>query len=142
MTQEIITHVIAFLAGALSGAAGKYLRDKYTDRKRGQGKRGKKHTQFRETREKMPELIAEMKEDLSKPESASIREFFVSRKEYSLNTEGPCLIYYENDHPNLTAKVHILENMGYVKDVTPGNAPKYRMTEEFVKLVLGSKFGE
>ena len=84
----------------------------------------------------MPELIAEMKEDLTNPENQFIREFFLSRREFILNRGAPCFIYYENDHENLQGKVHILENMDYVIDITPGNAPKYRMTEEFVSLVL------
>ena len=53
-------------------------------------------------------------------------------------TSGPTLMYHHEDHPNLTGKITILENHGYIADVTPGNAPKYCMSEEFVELILKS----
>lgn len=139
MTKEIITYCITFLAGVFTGAAASYLGNKYTDRRREQETRKKKRSKFREVQQQMPELIAEMHKDLDNPELQCIREFFVSKREYILNPGGPCFVYYENNHPNLQGKVHILENSGYVIDVTPGNAPKYRMTEEFVNLVLESR---
>lgn len=43
-------------------------------------------------------------------------------------------VYYVNN--NLQNKVHILKNLGYVIDITPGNVSIYRMTEEFVKFIL------
>jgi len=84
----------------------------------------------------MPELIAEIKNDLMQEGDNLIREFFISKRSYSLNPGSKCFVYFEDDHPDLQSKVHILENLGFVIDITPGNAPKYRMTEEFVKLVV------
>lgn len=86
----------------------------------------------------MPELIAEMKNDLLQPGEGLIREFFLSNKGYVLNAGSKCFVYYEDDHPDLQSKIHILENLGFIIDITPGNAPKYRMTEEFVQLVLST----
>jgi len=86
----------------------------------------------------MPELIAEMKADLTKEGNELIREFFLVKKSWSLNAANPCFVYYFDDHENLQSKVHVLENHGFVYDVTPGNAKKYRMTEEFVEFVLST----
>jgi hypothetical protein len=136
---DFISYCITFLAGTLTGAAATYFGNKYTDQRRHQDREKELAGSFASTREQMPELLAEMKSDLQQPENRLIREFFISRREYTLNAGGDCFIYYENDHENLQAKVHILENVGYVIDVTPGNAPKYRMREEFVRRLLGKR---
>lgn len=126
----------SLLAGILIGAAGSYLGNKFTDRRRDQEAKSKEKRQFREVINQMPDLISEMKKDLSEPEQKFIREFFLSKRSYSLNVADPSFVYYDDDHPGLQGKIHILENLGYVNDITPGNAPKYRMTEDFVRLVL------
>lgn len=85
----------------------------------------------------MPELLAEMKEDFTKHENDSIREFAILPSDKVLfNSAQPRFIYYENQHQNLIGKVDVLENHGYVIDVTVSNAPIYRITEEFWNLVL------
>ncbi len=91
---------------------------------------------FRKVASRMPDLIAEMKEDLAKKGNEFIREFFIISKRWSLNAGSPSFVYSFEDHENLQGKVHVLENYGFVYDVTPGNAKKYRMTEEFVELVV------
>ena len=86
----------------------------------------------------MPELIAEMKEDLSQAGNKFIREFFIVSKRWTLNAGVPCFIYYFEDHEGLQGKIHVLENHSFVIDVTRGNAKKYRMMENFVDLVVAS----
>ena len=86
----------------------------------------------------MPELIVEIKEDLAKEGNEFIREFFIISKCWTLNAIDRCFVYYFEDHENLQGKIHILENYGFVVDVTPKNTKKYRMTEEFVNLLLTS----
>lgn len=93
---------------------------------------------FQNVKTSMPGLIAEMKEDLTKKGNEFIREFFIISKRWTLNVTDPCFVYYLEDHENLQGKIHVLENYGFVIDVTPGNAKMYRMTEEFVELVLVS----
>jgi hypothetical protein len=46
------------------------------------------------------------------------------------------IIYYDEDHDNLRGKIDVLQNHGYLVEVTPGNTPICRMSEEFVKFVL------
>lgn len=136
--SAVVTHCVAFLVGTLTGAAGKYLADRYTDRRRRKETESESMRRFRRIQKQMPELIAEMKRDLSHPEHRLVREFFLSSRRWTLASRGRSFIYYQEDHSDLQNKVHILENVGYVVDVTPGDAPKYRMTEEFVGLILGS----
>jgi hypothetical protein len=93
---------------------------------------------FLKVKASMPELILEMKKDLTDEGNAFTREFFIISKSWILNVVDPCFVYYFEDHENLQGKIHILENYGFVIDVTPGNAKKYRMTEGFVELLLAS----
>ena len=94
--------------------------------------------------QQMPELIEQMKDDLSKPEFMVIREFFIlpnDRVPFNPD-EKRYLCYYEEQHENLMHKVKLLENHGFVYDITPNNAPKYRMTEEFVDCVVTEKINK
>lgn len=95
---------------------------------------------FLEIKKLMPELIADFKDGLQQEDGQFVREFFVlGSKGHRLGgSEKPRFIFYEEDHNNLRGKLDILENRGYIVDVTPGNTPIYRMTEEFVRLVLAS----
>jgi hypothetical protein len=126
---------LAYAAGIVTETARSYFSDRLTDRRRDREAKTKELEQFQSVVNQMPDLISEMKNDLSNPEQSLIREFFLSKKSYSLNPGGPAFIYYVDDHQGLQSKIHILENNGYVKDITPGNAPMYRMTEDFVRLL-------
>jgi hypothetical protein len=104
------------------------------------GGRGSRNieTTFQKVKKSMPELIAEMKKDLTNTGNEFMREFFIVSKRWSLNAADPCFVYYFEDHEDLQGKIHVLENQGFVMDVTPGNAKKYRMLEDFVELVVSS----
>ncbi len=134
---DIVSSIIGFLIGTATGAAGTYFAEKFTDqRRRGDFERRRK-TEFLKIKKQMPELIAELKKDLSVEENKFIREFFVLPNKRVLlgGSEKPRFIYYEDDHKSLRSKIDILENQGYLLDVTIKNAPIYRMNEEFVELV-------
>ena len=92
---------------------------------------------FLRTYEEMPVLLNEMREGLlSDP---YVREFFVlSSRQISLaRTTQTRWIYYDEDHPNLLDKIHILEERGFVRDVTTaGSAPIFRMTDDFAQCLL------
>jgi CHAT domain len=98
---------------------------------------GQPRPSFLQVKEQMPGLIAEIKKDLEGNQGKFVREFFVMSKRHMLGgSEKPRFVYYEEDHENLRGMMDILENQGYLTDVTPGNVPIYRMSEEFVQLVL------
>lgn len=133
------THFIAFLVGVATGAAGNYFAFKYTDRRRDSEKARKVKDTFMKVKDQMPEFIAEMKEDFTKHKNSAIREFVVLPSDKVLfNSQQQRFLYFEHQHQNLKGKIAVLENHGYVIDVTVSNAPIYRITEEFWDLVLKS----
>ena len=138
----MLSHFIAFLIGAFTGAAGKYLADKYTDRRRQMENRSAVYKSFIKLAEQMPELMKEMQDDLLNPEYNVIREFFVLPNSSTLFNAGgqKYLYYYENQHEDLIHKIKLLENNNFLADVTHTDTPKYRMTEEFVACLVKAKF--
>jgi len=141
MQFDLMSSIMGFLLGTATGAAGKYYADKYTDiRIRAESAKARKR-QFLSIKEQMPELIAEFKNDLSTEANRLLREFFVlpDHHVYLGGSEKPRLVYYEDGHENLRCKIDLLETHGFLEDVTPSNTPIYKMTEEFVELVI--KYG-
>jgi len=94
---------------------------------------------FLKVKSLMPELIADIKKDLNKGGNNLIREIFIISNHWHLTVQHPHFVYYFEEHENLKGKMDILENYGFIKDVTPTptSIKKYRLTEEFVLLILG-----
>jgi hypothetical protein len=83
----------------------------------------------------MPELIEEMSTDIKG--APLVREFFIVSNKWTMNYgNDQCFTYYVEKHENLFNKVKILENYDFVIDITPGNAKKYRMMEQFSEYLL------
>jgi len=133
-----VSHAVAFLLGTATGAAGKYFADKYTDKRRKSEAVSERRRSFRAVRDLMPRLIGEMREDVTSSENRTLRELVVLPNRQVLFTSGGQrrFTYYEDEHEDLRDKVTMLENLGYLLDVTPGNTPIYRMNEHFVELLL------
>lgn len=131
----IIYLVGTYVAGVLTGIIVESVSNLITDRRHDREAKSDERKQFLEIVNQMPDLIVEMKNDLLG--NKFVREFFLSKRSLALNTgDDPCFIYYEDEHPGLQNKIHVLENLRYIKDITPKNAPMYRMTEDFVRLIL------
>lgn len=134
------THLISFLLGSVTGAAGSYFATKYTDKRRDKEVIKKLKNTFNEVREIMPDLIKEMKDDFNDPKSISVREFAIlSNDRVIFNSGQSRYAYYEEQHTDLKGKISILENHNFVYDITPGKTPIYRITEEFWNLVKSAK---
>jgi hypothetical protein len=133
------THLITFLAGTATGAAGSYFASKYTDKRREKEKKKKTISKFKKIKELMPDLIQEMKEDFNNPDLSSVREFVVLPNNRVLfNSTQKRFAYFEDQHKDLRGNISVLENNEFIFDVTPGNAPIFRITEEFWELVKKS----
>lgn len=132
---EVLTHSLAFL----TGFTGKYLADRFTDRRHRREVQAQVDRQWSKIWIAMPGLIAEMKQDLG--EDSLVREFIVmpnKRMSFGVGILQPRFRYYEDEHPNLRGQLAILEDAGYVRDVAPSNVPIFRMTEAFVEQVRRS----
>lgn len=131
--DTLMTHGLAFLVGAATGAAGTYLADRFTDQRRRKEAERSAQRQFAEVVALMPDLIREMKIDLSVPENATCRDFFVIPEKTVLCASVGTLFYEDDGKNAYLSKVRILESQGFVIDITPGNAPMFRMQEHFVR---------
>lgn len=76
----------------------------------------------------MPELLSEMREDLTKYHLR--REFVLLKKGWSYWASGTEFMYYYEDHDQLDNKVRILENCGLIRDITSKNVNRFVMTEK------------
>jgi len=93
---------------------------------------------FLEAERLMPELIAEMREDVRGDDSELIRELVIlPSRSVIFNSEKPRFFYVEKEHENLLLKIDWLEEMGLILDITVGNAPIYRMVPEFIGWLRG-----
>jgi len=130
-----LSNLVAFLLGTATGAAGTYFADKYTDRRKESEEKSKQRRRFRELRESMPELFEEMNADLSK--DPLVREFAViPNRRVIFNHSIPRFTYYEDEHPDLQSKILLIADASFVRDVSVGDTPLYRMNESLVRLLL------
>lgn len=140
MQFDWMSSVIGFLLGAATGATGKYYADKYTDQRKRYELLKQRKKAFGDVKKQMPELIAEFKRDLSKDGNKLTREFFiVPERKMPLNSTKKRFVYYEEDHKDLQCKIDLLEERGFLVNVTQAHTPIYKMTEEFVELL--NKYG-
>ncbi|MRT93631.1 hypothetical protein [Ancylomarina sp. 16SWW S1-10-2] len=136
----IYTHLITFATGLLTGILGSYIANRLSAKAKKRDESKERKNEFSTIIAKMPNLISEMKEDLSGAEMKSCREFFISpKRSVGFNNRTPAFFYYEDEHENLSSKIRILESSGFVYDITPGDSPKYQFVEEFVERILNLK---
>ena len=81
MIDNWIIYIIGtYLAGVLTGALGEYFSNILTDIRHNREAKVEEKKLFQDVTSQMPDLISEMKNDLSKPENKLIREFFISKR--------------------------------------------------------------
>ena len=91
---------------------------------------------FARLEQKLPELISEMRTDLTK--QPLTREFVVLSRRVLYNSGAkPHFTYYFEDHAELLSKLQICENFGAMYDVAFNDVPRFNFTEEFVDYILG-----
>ncbi len=129
--MDILSLAVGFVVGSLTGAAGTYLGNKYTDKRRLLESAKQENYQWDEFLKKFPEIAKEMMDDVSKPDFTGVRIFFVKNSKTIVNKSEPSFEYYTDVHPNLNAAIMYLADLGYIEDITPGNCPMYRFYEHF-----------
>jgi hypothetical protein len=144
----VTTACISFVMGLIGGIAIKVISDRLTDSRRHGEAKARLRRGFEACRNEMPKLIEEMAQDLI---NGLKYEFFIVdvRNVYGGFSQD-CSLYATNGaserdyldetrqvwvHSNLPNKLKMLENHGFIVDVTADTAPHFRMTEEFVGLL-------
>jgi hypothetical protein len=115
MQFDWMSSVIGFLVGTVTGAAGKYFADKFTDQRRGNESAKQLKRVFLNIKKQMPELIAEFKTDLAG--SKLTREFFVlpNKEVCSGGSQKHRFVYYEEEHKDLRCKMICSRARGFLK---------------------------
>lgn len=83
----------------------------------------------------MPDLVAEMRNDLR--EHCLSREFVALKKSWRYSPRGNELAYYYDEHSELDNKLRILQNKGLIQDITYNNVARYIITEELADYLVG-----
>ncbi|MGQ7956826.1 hypothetical protein ACUTAF_03740 [Pseudomonas sp. SP16.1] len=131
--MDLLSLSIGFLSGALTGAAGNYLADKFTDARREKKEAKASEKLWKDIELRFPEIIEEMRSDISSPQGKGVRAFFIKESNTVIAfTSEPCFEYHTDKHPELRAAVLYLAQHGFVQDITPGNTPMYRINERLV----------
>jgi hypothetical protein len=132
---QFISYAGTFLVGAASGVLVSLASSSLNDLRRSRAQRRDDLKRFRTVRQQMPEWFDEIKTDLSAPGNRVLRDFYVLPSS-GATFNGSGLIYAEDHVSNLRANTAVLQNNGYLTDVTHSNVPAFRMSEEFVALLF------
>ena len=129
--------MVGFLLGAITAGAGGYIATKCTDQRRTQEQLDKEKNKFQEVARLMPEIVRDLGSLLSKPGTLLVRKIVVLANSRVVFTPSETCFYLMGDqYKDLAGKISILENTGYIVAISKDGAEIYRMTEEFVKLVV------
>jgi hypothetical protein len=128
---------VGFLLGTLTGAAGQYIGEKYTDKRRRIESIADGNREWINLGKRFPDEISEFKADTNNPEFIAIREFFIKSSKTTVNRTEPYFEYHTDKLVNLEAAISQLERLGYIENITLGNCPHYRMTEDFIDRLRG-----
>ncbi|MGY6708325.1 MAG: hypothetical protein ACXIVF_08355 [Rhizobiaceae bacterium] len=80
----------------------------------------------------VPDLVAEMREDIAN--SPFTRELIAFKRGWSYGGQvRPYFTYYYDDHDELLGKLNVMENYGALVDIKFNDVYRYEMTEDFVE---------
>lgn len=145
-----VTHLLTFFGGAAAGvvgvvatgvvgAAGTYIADRFTDRRREKEKKRAAAAKFERVLKHMPELLAELRNDLRANGELVLRELVIlSNERISFNHSKPRIVVYVSKHAAAKNQVGLLVSEGYVEVIRSSDTPIYRLTENFVDSLQNS----
>lgn len=91
---------------------------------------------FQKLEDKMPSLVAEMRDDIAN--APFTREFIIGSKKWSYNgdPENPIFSYYFEDHENLKPMLKVMQNYDAIIETTYNNTDRFEFTEDFAEYLL------
>lgn len=132
-----VSHLVTFVGGAMVGAAGQYLGDRFTDSRRAKEQASEIKKSFKRLQEQMPDLLQEMKADLQTSGSSMIREFvLLPNARVSFNHSKPRFQYFAEVHPHLQTQVDLMRDAGFKDELDSAKVPMYRMREHLVEELI------
>lgn len=127
----------SFLLGTATGAAATYFGTKYTDQRREQEQNRKNKQNSNKVTAIMTDFIKELRGALSNPETSFVRELvLLANNRVVFSPSKKCFILFKDRYQDLDEKIAILENNGYVLNISHDGSSRYKMTESFVGLVV------
>jgi hypothetical protein len=133
--MDVVSVLAGFLLGTATGAGGTYFAGVFTAQRMRQDATRAEQRAFNALAAQMPELFRAIKADLETDGQEFTREVFL------LPSAGARIggfdnrahfDYNYNEHKALKEKFDLLAQAGFVTDITPGNAPKFKLSEPFV----------
>lgn len=96
----------------------------------------RKARRFADLERKLPNLLAEIRQDLS--EDPLVRQIILLSKRF-MYTPGitPYFVYYYEAHEKSDSMLKIMQHYGAVYDISFNDMPRYNLTEEFVSFLVG-----
>jgi len=91
---------------------------------------------FQKLEDKIPSLLAEMRNDISS--MPFTREFIIGSKKWSYNgdPQNPIFSYYFEDHDNLKPMLKVMQNYDAIIETTYNNTDRFQFTEDFAEYLL------
>lgn len=137
--NPLVSHLAVLLVGLAAGAVAAIYWKTANDRRRAETVEREAGEEFHQVESQMRELIAEMRADLSAPETRRLREFVIIAGGPEPESDDPTLAYSSAKHADLDRKLDILKKHACIVDISSENAARFRMTEEFVRQLLKRK---
>ncbi len=135
--NTIVSHIVTFISGLAVGILGNYFATRLADKAKNKDAIKGKENLFKQAEIKMPELIKEMRNDFSGKEMSECREFVIlPKRTIPFQSKQPVFSYFEDEHPYLISNIRILENYGFITDITQTSTPRYQFNEEFVNMLF------
>lgn len=125
--------------GFVIGIIKPFLSDWMTDCRREKNKRKQNENKFKEVQQKMPELIAKMRDDFLKPENKWVKTILITRGEFEHYKN--VLLYDAEKYENLFEKIEMLEKRGYIVKTKEYDVytKEYDIEDDFIDLVIENK---
>lgn len=135
MEFDLVSTCAGFLLGALTGAAGMYYGELFTDQRRKKEKARAERQAFDTVCQQMPDLIAALRLRI---EQVPLTRDFLVRSQTAIafvSDDGSLREGQVSDLPELGRKLRVLEINKYISQATANTVPYpcYTMSQDFVR---------